>query len=94
MNSCPNAIAAAIAKTPPATCWFVFSIPIEQSSERQPVVSKPIIANPGTAEDLLFSFGMGLVGITSVLSERPFKLADQKTERGKILNPEYNIFRD
>ena len=29
-----------------------------------------------------------------MLSERPFKLADQKTERGKILNPEYNIFRD
>ena len=33
-------------------------------------------------------------GITSVLSERPFKSADQKTERGKLLNPEYNIFRD
>ena len=32
--------------------------------------------------------------ITSVLSERPFKLADQKTERGKILNPEYSICRD
>ena len=32
--------------------------------------------------------------ITSVLSERPFKYADQKTERGKILNPEYNIYRD
>ena len=32
--------------------------------------------------------------ITSKLSERPFKLADQKTERGKILNPEYSIFRD
>ena len=32
--------------------------------------------------------------ITSVLSERPVKLADQKTERGKILNPDYNIFRD
>ena len=35
-----------------------------------------------------------LGGITSVLSERPFKLADQKTERGKMLNPEYNICRD
>ena len=32
--------------------------------------------------------------ITSVLSERPLKSADQKTERGKILNPEYNINRD
>ena len=32
--------------------------------------------------------------ITSVLSERPFKLADQKTERGKILNPKYSIDRD
>ena len=33
-------------------------------------------------------------GITSVLSERPLKLADQKTERGKILNPQYSIDRD
>ena len=33
-------------------------------------------------------------GITSVLSERPLNYADQKTERGKILNPEYSIFRD
>ena len=33
-------------------------------------------------------------GITSVLSERPLKSANQKTERGKVLNPEYNIFRD
>ena len=32
--------------------------------------------------------------ITSVLSERPFKSADQKTERGKILNPEYSMDRD
>ena len=32
--------------------------------------------------------------ITSRLSERPFKLADQKTERGKILNPEYSTCRD
>ena len=32
--------------------------------------------------------------ITSELSERPLKFADQKTERGKILNPEYNIYRD
>ena len=32
--------------------------------------------------------------ITSVLSERPLKSADPKTERGKILNPEYSIFRD
>ena len=32
--------------------------------------------------------------ITSKLSERPLKSADQKTERGKILNPEYNICRD
>ena len=29
-----------------------------------------------------------------MLSERPFKLANQKAERGKILNPEYNMFRD
>ena len=29
-----------------------------------------------------------------MLSERPFKFADQKTERGKVPNPEYNIFRD
>ena len=33
-------------------------------------------------------------GITSVLSERPLKHANQKTERSKILNPEYNICRD
>ena len=32
--------------------------------------------------------------VTSVLSERPLKFADQKTERGKILNPEYSICRD
>ena len=32
--------------------------------------------------------------ITSALSERPFKYADQKTEPGKVLNPEYNINRD
>ena len=32
--------------------------------------------------------------ITSKLSERPLKYADQKTERGKILNPEYSICRD
>ena len=37
---------------------------------------------------------VGLSDITSVLSERPFKSADQKTERGKLLNPEYSIFRD
>ena len=29
-----------------------------------------------------------------MLSERPLKYADQKTERGKILNPEYYIYRD
>ena len=32
--------------------------------------------------------------ITSVLSERPLKYADQKTERGKRLNPEYSMDRD
>ena len=32
--------------------------------------------------------------ITSVLSERPLKPVGQKTERGKILNPKYNICRD
>ena len=32
--------------------------------------------------------------ITSVLSERPLKSADQKTERGRLLNPEYNMDRD
>ena len=32
--------------------------------------------------------------ITSKLSERPLKFADQKTERGKVLNPEYIIDRD
>ena len=32
--------------------------------------------------------------ITSKLSERPLKLADQKPERGKILIPEYSIDRD
>ena len=32
--------------------------------------------------------------ITSVLSERPLKSADQKTERGKAINPEYSIYRD
>ena len=37
---------------------------------------------------------LSLSGITSKLSERPLKLADQKTERAKVLNPEYNIFRD
>ena len=35
-----------------------------------------------------------VVWITSKLSERPFKYADQITERGKISNPEYNICRD
>ena len=29
-----------------------------------------------------------------MLSERPFKSADQKTERGKISNPQYSIDRD
>ena len=29
-----------------------------------------------------------------MLSERRTKSADQKTERGKELNPEYNIYRD
>ena len=29
-----------------------------------------------------------------MLSERPLKSADQKTERSKILNPEYNMDRD
>ena len=29
-----------------------------------------------------------------MLSERPFKSANQKTERGKMLNPEYSIDRD
>ena len=29
-----------------------------------------------------------------MLSERPLKYADQKTERGKILNPQYSIDRD
>ena len=29
-----------------------------------------------------------------MLSERPLKYADQKTERGKILNLEYSIYRD
>ena len=29
-----------------------------------------------------------------MLSERPLKSADQKTERGKVLNPEYSIDRD
>ena len=29
-----------------------------------------------------------------MLSERPLKYADQKTERGKVLNPEYSIDRD
>ena len=32
--------------------------------------------------------------ITSKLSERPLKYADRKTERGKILNPEYSTDRD
>ena len=42
------------------------------------------------------SAGICLAGsrITSVLFERPFKSADQKTERGKVLNPEYSINRD
>ena len=29
-----------------------------------------------------------------MLSERPLKYADQKAERGKVLNPEDNIYRD
>ena len=41
----------------------------------------------------ILDIGVGSV-ITSVLSERPLKSADQKTERGKILNPQYIIFRD
>ena len=32
--------------------------------------------------------------ITSVLSERPLKSADQKTERSKVINPQYSIDRD
>ena len=32
--------------------------------------------------------------ITSKLSERPLEFADRTTERCKVLNPEYNIFRD
>ena len=32
--------------------------------------------------------------ITSKLSERPLKYADQKAERGKVLNPQYSIDRD
>ena len=32
--------------------------------------------------------------ITSKLSERPLKSADQKPERGKLLNPEYSTDRD
>ena len=29
-----------------------------------------------------------------MLSERPLKYAHQKTERGKVLNPQYSIDRD
>ena len=29
-----------------------------------------------------------------MLSERPLKYADQKTERGKVINPQYSIDRD
>ena len=43
----------------------------------------------GLAEDRI-SFS----GITSKLSERPLKFDDQKTERSKTSNPEYNIDRD
>ena len=32
--------------------------------------------------------------ITSKLSERPLKSADQKMERSKVINPEYSIDRD
>ena len=32
--------------------------------------------------------------INALFSERPLKIADQKTERGNVLNPEYNINRD
>ena len=32
--------------------------------------------------------------MTSVLSERPLEYAEQKTERGKVINPEYSIDRD
>ena len=42
----------------------------------------------------LYSVAFGRSVITSVLSERPLKYADQKTERGKILNPQNSIDRD
>ena len=32
--------------------------------------------------------------ITSALSQRPYEYADQKTERGKVVNPKYSIDRD
>ena len=32
--------------------------------------------------------------ITSKLSERSIEFADQKTERGKVINREYSIDRD
>ena len=35
-----------------------------------------------------------LSGLTSALSERQLKYADQKTERVKVINPEYSICRD
>ena len=49
---------------------------------------------PEQPVQLRFSFRYLFSRITSVLSERPLKLADQKTERGEILNPQYNIDRD
>ena len=43
---------------------------------------------------LVISIDHRASGITSVLSERRTQFADQKTERCKVLNPEYNICRD
>ena len=54
---------------------------------------RPDIGHSGSR--LVFDSSLGKAGdITSKLSERPLKSANPKTERGKILNPEYSICRD
>ena len=67
--------------------WFVIARKIGAQSSGRTTTSRSL--NCGEAK-----LQQPLSGITSVLSERPLKSANQKTERGKILNPKYSIDRD
>ena len=63
-----------------------------EGSHPKSFASEPMNQNYGGW--LLCHVTIWLSRITSKLSERPLKFADQKTERSKLLNPEYSIFRD